>query len=210
VDDLRSPAGWLPVHRDQLWAQRSVSSMGSLYLLSLYVSSTLAHIYFIPGRGAKYCDERVCMSVCPYVCPVAYLKTTCPNFTMFSVHVNCGRGLVQIWRQCNMLCTSDFVDDVMFAHNLPRKLNAATTGRVSQSDSPGGSTGTNRVIYVIALFMDLGSDCEDLTTSLAIRLQCDEEKVTICLRVPHDGSTKFDTGILVVAGDNIRCSFFVR
>jgi len=32
VDDLRSPAGWLPVHRDQLWAQRLVSSMGSLYL----------------------------------------------------------------------------------------------------------------------------------------------------------------------------------
>ena len=31
--DLRSPAGWLPVHRDQLRAQRSVSSMGSLYLL---------------------------------------------------------------------------------------------------------------------------------------------------------------------------------
>jgi len=28
VDDLRSPAGWLPVHRDQLRAQRSVSSMG--------------------------------------------------------------------------------------------------------------------------------------------------------------------------------------
>jgi len=35
VDDLRSPAGWLPVHRDQLRAQRSVSSMGSLYLLVL-------------------------------------------------------------------------------------------------------------------------------------------------------------------------------
>ena len=28
VDDLRSPAGWLPVYRDQLRAQRSVSSMG--------------------------------------------------------------------------------------------------------------------------------------------------------------------------------------
>jgi len=28
VDGLRSPAGWLPVHRDQLRAQRSVSSMG--------------------------------------------------------------------------------------------------------------------------------------------------------------------------------------
>jgi len=34
VDDLRSPAGWLPVHRDQLRAQRSVSSMGSLYLFT--------------------------------------------------------------------------------------------------------------------------------------------------------------------------------
>ena len=32
VDDLRSPADWLPVHWDQLRAQRSVSSMGSLYL----------------------------------------------------------------------------------------------------------------------------------------------------------------------------------
>ena len=27
-----SPAGWLPVHRDQLRAQRSVTSMGKLYL----------------------------------------------------------------------------------------------------------------------------------------------------------------------------------
>jgi len=35
VDDLRSPAGWLPVHWDQLRAQRSVSSMGSLYLFNV-------------------------------------------------------------------------------------------------------------------------------------------------------------------------------
>ena len=35
VDDLRSPAGWLPVHRHQLRAQRSVSSMGSLYIYLL-------------------------------------------------------------------------------------------------------------------------------------------------------------------------------
>ena len=30
-----SPAGWLPVHRDQLQAQRLVTSMGKLYLLLL-------------------------------------------------------------------------------------------------------------------------------------------------------------------------------
>jgi len=38
VDDLRSPAGWLPVHRDQLRAQRSISSMGSLYFSLLWSS----------------------------------------------------------------------------------------------------------------------------------------------------------------------------
>jgi len=42
-------------------------------------------IYFTPGRCAKYCNERVCMSVCLYVCPFAYLKTTCTHFTKFSV-----------------------------------------------------------------------------------------------------------------------------
>jgi len=30
---LKSPAGWLPVYRDELWAQRLVTSMGNLYLL---------------------------------------------------------------------------------------------------------------------------------------------------------------------------------
>jgi len=43
VDDLQSPAGWLPVHGDQPQAQRSVTSMGSLYLsfFSISVESTL-------------------------------------------------------------------------------------------------------------------------------------------------------------------------
>ena len=32
----------------------------------------LYYYYFAPG--AKYCDERFCMSVCLSVCPLAYLK----------------------------------------------------------------------------------------------------------------------------------------
>ena len=32
VDGFKLPADWLPVHRDQLRAQRSVTSMGELYL----------------------------------------------------------------------------------------------------------------------------------------------------------------------------------
>jgi len=35
VIHFTSPTGWLPVHRDQLRAQRSVTSMGKLYLFSL-------------------------------------------------------------------------------------------------------------------------------------------------------------------------------
>ena len=33
-------------------------------------------IYLTPGRCAKCRNERVCMSVCLYVCPFAYVKTT--------------------------------------------------------------------------------------------------------------------------------------
>ena len=36
VIHFTSPAGWLPVHRDQLRAQRSVTSMGKLYPLPFY------------------------------------------------------------------------------------------------------------------------------------------------------------------------------
>jgi len=48
------------------------------------------------------------------VCPLAYLKNTRWNFTKFSIHVTCDRGSVLLWRLCNTLCTSGFVDDVMF------------------------------------------------------------------------------------------------
>jgi len=34
VDGFKSPVGWLPVHQDQLWAQRSVTRMEERYLYS--------------------------------------------------------------------------------------------------------------------------------------------------------------------------------
>ena len=45
-----SPAGWLPLHRDQLWAQSSVTTMGSLYLF------TTQHEVWVPhwGPGTKH------------------------------------------------------------------------------------------------------------------------------------------------------------
>jgi len=55
----------------------------------------------------------VCLSLCLYVCSLAHLKNRTSKFTKFSAHVNCGHGSVIFWRQCNTLCTSGFVDDVM-------------------------------------------------------------------------------------------------
>ena len=44
VDGFKSPAGRLPVQRDQLRAQRSVTSMGSLLLLPY----TILYVYVLP------------------------------------------------------------------------------------------------------------------------------------------------------------------
>jgi len=53
----------------------------------------------------------------PVLASVTRVKTTCPNFTKCSVHVTCRRDTVLLWQQYNALCTSGFVDDVMFSHN---------------------------------------------------------------------------------------------
>jgi len=39
------------------------------------------------------------------------------NF-LYDVHVPCGRGLVLFWWRCDTLCTSGFVDDVMFSYSI--------------------------------------------------------------------------------------------
>jgi len=69
----------------------------------------------------KYCEFVITVSVCHlFVCPLTYLKATHPNFTKFFVHVicgGCGRVSVLLWRQCDALSTSGFVDDVIFSRN---------------------------------------------------------------------------------------------
>jgi len=79
--------------------------------LSFFNQSTVSvakkeHFYFASGRprSAKYCDQRVCVSVCP----LAYLKNHISKF--HEIFCTCDHGSV-IW------CTSGFVDDVMFSHN---------------------------------------------------------------------------------------------
>jgi len=70
--------------------------------------------------GAEYGDERVSVFVCLFVC-MHVSVTTCPNFSKFSVHVKYGRGSVVLWQRCDTLCTSAFVDEVIFAHYNDRE-----------------------------------------------------------------------------------------
>ena len=65
-----------------------------------------------PGRVAEYCDEHICLCVCPRTYPQNY---TSRSYQCLCVTV--GRGSVILWRRCDALYTSGFLDDVMFAHN---------------------------------------------------------------------------------------------
>ena len=106
---------------------------------------------FAPDKGAKYCDKCVYMSVCPFVYPFECLKTTCPNFTKFTVHVICVRGSVLFSEQCNMLCVFNFADDIIFSHNAANgaESNTALFRQVRQLTTPG----TKSDVYTTALVM---------------------------------------------------------
>jgi len=76
-------------------------------------------VYFAPGRGAKYCDERACRSVCLSVCVSARksLNTHVQTSQTFPVYVACGRppdnnaircvGLLPVFWMTSCVCPSD-------------------------------------------------------------------------------------------------------
>ena len=67
----------------------------------------------IYAPDAEYCDERVCVSVCVFVCPRSYLRNYTSDLHQFFVHVTHGRGSVLHWRRSDTLYTSGFMDDVI-------------------------------------------------------------------------------------------------
>jgi len=54
----------------------------------------------------------LCLSLREHISETARLV-----FNIFFVHVTRGRGSVLLWRRCDILCTSGFMDDVIFAHS---------------------------------------------------------------------------------------------
>ena len=55
--------------------------------------------YSAPDRGAEYCYDRVCLSVCVcvFVCSRSYLRNYRPDLHRIFVHVTYGSGLVLLW-----------------------------------------------------------------------------------------------------------------
>jgi len=110
--------------------------------LIICIVGVVVYLYVTLGGGAKYCDQRVCLSVClsAHLCGKPSLHCTgylwlwlspslmAMQYVMYCLFVclfvrpsvclsvTC-RGSVLFWWQCSMLCTSCFVDYVMF---LPR------------------------------------------------------------------------------------------
>jgi len=75
---------------------------------------TTANYYYAPGREVKYCDKCVCSSVRP----LAYLRHhTLKQHEIFA-HVIYGHGSLIF---SVAICTSGFVDDFVFVHNLQTK-----------------------------------------------------------------------------------------
>ena len=66
------------------------------------------------------------VSVCVCVCLSAIMSSAlhARSSPIFFIHVTHGRGSVLIWRRSDTLCTSGFMDDVIFAHK-PRLLDVA-------------------------------------------------------------------------------------
>jgi len=73
------------------------------------------YLYFVPGRGVKHFDQRVCLSARISQQPQR------PNSTKFSAHVTCGRGSVLIYHSaiCYLLPVLWKTPCFEFWHNRP-------------------------------------------------------------------------------------------
>ena len=80
-----------------------------------------------PIGERKYCIKHVSLFICLCVCLPGcdhIFETTCLIFTKFFVRVTYGCSSVLLWQCIDTLCTSSFMDDIIFAQK-PRLLDIA-------------------------------------------------------------------------------------
>ena len=101
---------------------------------------------FSIARGRSVVTS-VSVRVCVFVRDQIF-GTTPPIFTKFCVRVTYDHGLVILWRRNDMLCTSGFTDDVMFAHKPIKLLDVAAQLKRSAHAALGLTINCARVIPV--------------------------------------------------------------
>jgi len=112
---------------------------------------------------------RLCVSVsvCVFVCLRSYLRNYTSDLHHIFVHVTYGRGSVFLWRRINTLCTSGFMDDVMFTHK-PRLLDvAAQLKRSCSLHLHDTHVSFSRARMVVVLYVDVQSDKKGPKSSVA-------------------------------------------
>jgi len=80
-------------------------------------ATILSYYYFVQGRWGNYCDQRVCLSVCLSL-SARISKNHMSKFSEIFYTSYLWQWLVLLWRQCNKLSTSSFLDDVEFSHKM--------------------------------------------------------------------------------------------
>ena len=110
-----------------------MTDMNVVVLILLYVAD-----YSAPERGAEYCNE--------YVCPRSYLQKYTSDLQIFLCMLPMAGFSVLLWWRSYTLCTSGFMDDVIFAHK-PRFLDVAT--QLNRSAHAALGLAINCVVHVI-------------------------------------------------------------
>ena len=104
--------------------------------------SKRAHYYFPPPPVGMQ-SIVIGVFVCLFVCQLAYLKNRTSKFHVISFACYAWPWLEPPlqWRQCDVLCTSGFVDDVMFSRNRANGPNQKRRVIYVSPSSPAGGTG---------------------------------------------------------------------
>ena len=117
--------------------------------------------------------------------------TTRPNFTEFSVYVTHGRGLVRLWRHCDTLRTSGFVDNALFFCNRPTSHASSVAVTPLQRNTQANAPAT--WCWLLPVLDDVGR--QDHSPKMFYELQAWNRQMDVsqhCLMPPYGrGHSKY-------------------
>ena len=103
-----------------------VQTCGYYYARRQTCRQTRLSQYFAhPPRGRVRSIVTACLLVCLSVCPLVELENHVAELYQIFMHVTWDSGWALLWRRCDILCTSGFVDDVLFSFHGANDQNKA-------------------------------------------------------------------------------------